>query len=113
VKVEDRISYSNRDVQNSYGMIKCDTLSIEEVKQIEAARKDGYKKSYLWTYDLYGPVRHAFDVGKSITRASGRGLGPGNGIEPLEGDQFSRYTVYSQLGKVTIKFLISRIEFYV
>ncbi len=30
--------------------------------------------SYLWTYDLYGPVRNAFDAGKSITRASGRGL---------------------------------------
>ncbi len=29
-------------------------------------------------YDLYGPVRNAFDAGKSITRASGRGLGPGN-----------------------------------
>ncbi len=34
--------------------------------------------SYLWTYDLYGPIRNAFDAGKSITRASGRGLGPGN-----------------------------------
>jgi hypothetical protein len=27
-------------------------------------------------YDLYGPIRNAFDAGKSITRASGRGLGP-------------------------------------
>ncbi len=36
------------------------------------------KLSYLWTYDLYGPTRNAFDAGKSITRASGRGLGPGN-----------------------------------
>ncbi len=35
--------------------------------------------SYLWTYDLKGPIRNAFDPGKSITRASGRGLGPGNG----------------------------------
>jgi hypothetical protein len=26
--------------------------------------------------DLYGPVRNAFDAGKSITRARGRGLGP-------------------------------------
>jgi hypothetical protein len=34
--------------------------------------------SYLLTYDLYGPVRNAFDAGKSVTRASGRGLGPGN-----------------------------------
>ena len=33
--------------------------------------------SYLWTYDLYGLLRNAFDAGKSITRASGRGLGPG------------------------------------
>jgi hypothetical protein len=29
-------------------------------------------------YDVYGPVRNAFDAVKSITRASGRGLGPGN-----------------------------------
>jgi hypothetical protein len=34
--------------------------------------------SYLWTYDLYGSVRNAFHVVKSITRASGRGLCPGN-----------------------------------
>jgi hypothetical protein len=33
---------------------------------------------YLWTYDLYGPIRNSFDVGKSNTRASGRRLGPGN-----------------------------------
>jgi hypothetical protein len=39
--------------------------------------------SNLWAYDLHGPVRNAFDAGKSITRASGRGLGPVNGIEPL------------------------------
>jgi hypothetical protein len=32
--------------------------------------------SYLWTYDLFGPVCNAFDEVKSITRASGRGLGP-------------------------------------
>ncbi len=29
------------------------------------------------TYDLYRPVRNAFDAGKSITRASRRGMGPG------------------------------------
>ncbi len=34
--------------------------------------------SCLWTYDLYSPIRNAFDAGKSITRASGRGLGPEN-----------------------------------
>ncbi len=34
--------------------------------------------SYLWTYDLYGPVCNDFDAGKSIMRASGRGLGPWN-----------------------------------
>jgi hypothetical protein len=27
---------------------------------------------------FYGPVRNAFDADKSITRASGRGVGPGN-----------------------------------
>jgi hypothetical protein len=42
--------------------------------------------SCLWTYDLYGPVCNAFDEGKYIPRASGRGLGPGNQdfFEPCE-----------------------------
>jgi len=39
--------------------------------------------SYLCTYDLYGPVRNVFAACRFITRASGRGLGPGNGIEPI------------------------------
>ncbi len=33
---------------------------------------------YLCTYDLNGPVRNVFDACRSITRTSGRGLGPGN-----------------------------------
>jgi hypothetical protein len=33
--------------------------------------------SYLCTYALYGPVRNVFDACRSITTASGRGLGPG------------------------------------
>jgi hypothetical protein len=32
----------------------------------------------LQTYDLYSPIRNGFDTGRSITRASGRALGPGN-----------------------------------
>jgi hypothetical protein len=35
--------------------------------------------SYLCTYDLHSPVRNVFDACRSIKRASGRGLGPGNG----------------------------------
>ena len=31
--------------------------------------------SYLFTCDLYGPVRNVLDACRSITRASGRGLG--------------------------------------
>jgi hypothetical protein len=27
------------------------------------------RNSYLWTYELYGPISNAFDAGKSITRA--------------------------------------------
>jgi hypothetical protein len=33
--------------------------------------------SYLCTYDLYSPVHNVLDACISITRASGRGLGPG------------------------------------
>jgi hypothetical protein len=36
------------------------------------------KISYLWTYELYGTIRNAFDAGKYIMRVSVRGLGPGN-----------------------------------
>jgi hypothetical protein len=35
-------------------------------------------QNYLWTSDKYGPARNAFDEGKSITWASGRGLSLGN-----------------------------------
>ncbi len=34
--------------------------------------------SYLWAYDLYGPVYNAFDAGESTTRARRTGLDPGN-----------------------------------
>ena len=35
-------------------------------------------KNYLCTYDLYSPVHNVLDAFISITRASGRELGPGN-----------------------------------
>jgi hypothetical protein len=35
--------------------------------------KKEHHNIYLWTYDLYDPVRNAFDAGKSITRQMGRG----------------------------------------
>ncbi len=35
-------------------------------------RKTGTRRK-TWTYDLYGPVRNAFDAGKPITRAMGGG----------------------------------------
>jgi hypothetical protein len=37
-----------------------------------------FTSSCLCTSDLYGPVSNVFDACRSITRASGRGLGPGN-----------------------------------
>jgi hypothetical protein len=33
--------------------------------------------NYLCTYDLYSPVHNVLDACISITRVSGRGLGPG------------------------------------
>jgi hypothetical protein len=35
------------------------------------------QSSYICTYDLYSPVNNVLDASISITRASGRGLGPG------------------------------------
>ncbi len=43
-----------------------------------APYKQQVQYSYLWTYDLYGPICNGFDACRSITRASGRGLGPCN-----------------------------------
>jgi hypothetical protein len=34
--------------------------------------------SYSCTYDLFGPMHNVFDAGRSIVRASWRGLGLGN-----------------------------------
>ncbi len=39
--------------------------------------------SYLGAYDLYGPIHNAFDAGKSITRASGKGFGLPFGAQKL------------------------------
>jgi hypothetical protein len=56
------------------------------------ARQVQWDFRYLWTYDLYGPECNAFEAAKSITRASGRGLGTWksrlfwalcNGFEPF------------------------------
>ncbi len=32
--------------------------------------------SYLWTYDLYGPVRNAFDAGQIHYEGNREGVGP-------------------------------------
>ncbi len=47
---------------------------------------------YLWTYDLYGPVRNSFDADKSIARASGRGLGLGLCSLPFQGPKKSWFS---------------------
>ncbi len=60
------------------------------------------KHSYLWTYDLYGPVRNASDAGKSITRAVGGGwaleietfLGPAKWRRAVR-----RWTFWAQKGR--------------
>ncbi len=47
--------------------------------QSQLGNKNGFLQiSYLCTYDLYGPECNVFDACRSITRASGWGLGPGN-----------------------------------
>ncbi len=50
----------------------------EQIKNFVVHELPRVTFSYLWTYDLYVPVRNAFDACRSITRASGRGLGLGN-----------------------------------
>ncbi len=35
------------------------------------------KNNYLCTYDLYSPMHNVLDAFISITRGSGKGLGPG------------------------------------
>jgi hypothetical protein len=45
--------------------------------------------SYLWTYDLYGPVGNAFDAGKSIMTFSGPIWHSPNGSMPFHRAQTS------------------------
>jgi hypothetical protein len=46
---------------------------IREGRKIEV-----FHYNYLCTYDLYSPMHNVLDACIAITRASGRGLGPGN-----------------------------------
>jgi hypothetical protein len=57
-------------VCGQYMYVLCMCITVQHVHVI----------SYLWTYDLYGLVRNALLLMRaaSITRASGRGFGPGN-----------------------------------
>ncbi len=50
--------------------IKCHLFAYRELKP-------RLKINYLCTYDLYSPMHKVLDVCISITRGSGRGLGPG------------------------------------
>jgi hypothetical protein len=50
-------------------------IAEEENKRIDTS---SLYISYLWTYDLYGPVHNTLMRATSITRASGRGFGPVN-----------------------------------
>jgi hypothetical protein len=55
-------------------------IRVERIFQLPLMKKEILvtKISYLCIYDLYGPVHNVFDACRSIARASGRGLGPGN-----------------------------------
>ncbi len=46
------------------------------LQPVKVTRGSSCTLNHLWTSDRYDPVRNAFDAGKSITWASGRGLGP-------------------------------------
>ncbi len=67
------LSYTAPDEQNSAlpwlitGQIQKISLYLLS-KQEETEKAKKYLT--LWTYDLCGPVRYAFDAGNSITRAS-------------------------------------------
>jgi hypothetical protein len=75
---KDKIVYTNRQLRSNKAMlynVQASTRKLE--KQFDTIRSDSHI-SYLCTYDLYGPVHNVFDACRSITRASDRGLGPGN-----------------------------------
>ncbi len=78
-------------VCNRGGGIRLCAEHIQELYTVYLTRFWTYN-NYLCTYDLYGPIRNVFDACRSITRASGRELGPWNprlfwalwnGIKPL------------------------------
>ncbi len=78
--------YRNLHIQFDFGINKYKisrqhvrkTRNVKGIGRLDVAAgtivsdKTWKKNSSLWTYDLY-PIRNAFDVGKSITRASGPG----------------------------------------
>ncbi len=63
-----------RDVGGGQGAWKLAAIPLSN----SLKSPEGCTCNYIWTFDWYGPVRNAFDAGKSITWASGRGLGRGN-----------------------------------
>jgi hypothetical protein len=67
-------------VQYLRNSLPCQAVHYKEMRlmAMELMRMKIKDEKNLRTYDFYGPVCNAFDAGKSITRASGRGLGPGN-----------------------------------
>jgi hypothetical protein len=66
--IKKKIYRSNERTPKIYYVTLVCTLNLQKPACI----------SYFWAYDLYGPVHNAFDAGIFITRASWRGLGPGN-----------------------------------
>ncbi len=45
---------------------------------VNGPRNSCENNNYLCTYDLYGPMRNAFDASRYITWGSGGGVGAGN-----------------------------------
>ncbi len=58
-------------------MVRVTRLGPIWEKDVTRRTEEEDQDSYLWTYDLYAR-RNDFYEGQTITRASGRGLGPGN-----------------------------------
>jgi hypothetical protein len=62
-------------------------------------KKSSIRNNYLCTYDLYSPVHNVLDACISITRGSGRGLGPGarDFLGPMEMHRADRRVPFGAL----------------
>jgi hypothetical protein len=73
-----RKQYKNFEYFRFWSKIQAFVQNNLEIKSNMESTEDRprVQNSYLWTYDLYGPVRNAFDAGQIHYDGNWEGVGP-------------------------------------